>query len=182
MPRGLLRLVRRLLKPATNSEENMPLNVEEIEAILRARAIGARTAAAIAALTGAVLVALTLDEPQTVPSTLAATLVVMAAAWVVGRRVGERIAGGGTWRALAWGIMGGIACLLVAAVAEGMIVGVRGLCNGAVRDSADLLSTAFNTTLIIAMCGAIFAVALGAAGGLVIRYAVTSRSAQLRAQ
>lgn len=142
--------------------------------LMRARTVGARTAAGVAVLTGLGLALLAHGNVGLIASVALATVAVAAFSRRAGSVAGEKIAGRGWLSALGIGVLGGLAALLVAALCAAAAGLVWFLHDGA-RDQFWIRDYLGKPFLGVLGYGCIVALVLGAVTGAIIR-ALTGRS------
>jgi hypothetical protein len=180
----LRRGMRVALAPGKNGEQVMSsshaiLSQQSFAPLSRAQIVGARTAMVLAVSTGVTLASFELSSSWLGLSVLAVTAMVALAAHFVGGRTAESIANRNTWWwALIAGIVGGLVCLIVAALGAALVGGCWGIAGA--ENTAELLDRYIGTpAAVVGLVGAPFAAAVGALGGLVI-HVLLRRSTRFR--
>jgi hypothetical protein len=134
---------------------------------VRARRVGARTGMALAALMGGTLALLAHENPPLSLSIAGVTAVVIAAARPIGARVAPAASDRSVWATVGRSTLGGLACLLVAALAAGVLGGALGLWS-AVEPRVLYDRYLVVPFLAVVLYGSPFATALGALHGLLV--------------
>lgn len=136
--------------------------------VSRARRVGAGTGLVLAALMGGSLAVAARGNVELCLAILGVTAVVMVAAQAIGARVALAAAvRRSALRTAGRGMLGGLACLLVAALAAGALGGVLGLWSGA-EPGVLFDRYLFVPFMAVALYGCPFATTLGALHGLLI--------------
>lgn len=151
----------------TMAPSDAPLSSPSMD-LSRARVLGARAAVVLALLMGATLAATAWESLTLCLCIALVTALVVGAARPVGARVAVAAVHGSVARALALGVLGGLACLVVAAAGASVVGGVWGLVD-AVSGRDLLLEYMAKPFVVVALFGSPFAVVLGAVHGLWVR-------------
>jgi hypothetical protein len=145
-------------------------------AVSRARTVGARTGMVLAVLMGGALAAIS-DELYQCMVIVAATMLVVVAARFLGAWVATHSLGHGIVRAMGLGVLGGLACMLLADLSACVMFGLK-LVHGVSELGVLFGEEASLLFLVIALVGAPFATALGAVHGVVV-HRLTRASARV---
>jgi hypothetical protein len=145
------------------------MSSSQIDRMRYAGAVGSRVAVGIALLTGGILIGALSGATGMQLTVAAATLVVAAFAWSAGSAAGRAIERHGSLPpALAIGIAGGGASLVVASATGAVAGAIWGVSDGHILGMDFLRSYIGRPALAVLLYGLWIAVLLGAIGGLII--------------